>query len=137
MMEMLAASQGLSINDPGFWMPLALMALLFLLMVAGVIFDGFDVGVGILLQFAPAEERGRMMALLSPWQDANKFWLLLSIGFFVAAFPFASGLFSANCMGLWRFWRWGPWCAVCLSSFVFARAPRISRVGFSGSGLVP
>jgi cytochrome bd ubiquinol oxidase subunit II len=91
MMEMLAASQGLSINDPGFWMPLALMALLFLLMVAGVIFDGFDVGVGILLQFAPAEERGRMMALLSPWQDANKFWLLLSIGFFVAAFPFAWG----------------------------------------------
>lgn len=99
MMEMLAASQGLSINDPGFWMPLALMALLFLLMVAGVIFDGFDVGVGILLQFAPAEERGRMMALLSPWRDANEFWLLLSIGFFVAAFPFAWGAIFSKLYG--------------------------------------
>lgn len=99
MMEMLAASQGLSINDPGFWMPLALMALLFLLMVAGVVFDGFDVGVGVLLQFAPAEERGRMMGLLSPWRDANEFWLLLSIGFFAAAFPFAWGAIFSKLYG--------------------------------------
>ena len=66
MIAMLAASQGLNPDDPSFWMPLAFMALLFVVIAAGVVLDGFDLGVGILLQLAPAEERGRMMSLLSP-----------------------------------------------------------------------
>lgn len=32
-----------------------------------------------------------MMGLLSPWRDANEFWLLLGAGLFVAAFPLAWG----------------------------------------------
>ena len=40
--------------------------------------------MGILLQLAPAEERGRMMSLLSPWRDANEFWLL-GMGLFASA----------------------------------------------------
>ncbi|WP_459655616.1 cytochrome d ubiquinol oxidase subunit II, partial [Achromobacter xylosoxidans] len=52
---------------------------------------GFDLGVGILLQLAPEQERGRMMSLLSPWRDANEFWLLLGMGLFASAFPFAWG----------------------------------------------
>lgn len=91
MIAMLAASQGLSPDDPSFWMPLAFMALLFLVIAAGMVLDGFDLGVGILLQLAPEHERGRMMSLLSPWRDANEFWLLLGMGLFAAAFPFAWG----------------------------------------------
>jgi cytochrome d ubiquinol oxidase subunit II len=91
MIAALAASLGLSPSDPAFWMPLVLGGLLFLVILAGTVFDGFDLGVGILIQFAPAAERGRMMGLLSPWRDANEFWLLLGIGLFAAAFPIAWG----------------------------------------------
>lgn len=62
MIATLAASLGLSPEDPTFWMPMVFMGLLLLLIAAGIVLDGFDIGVGILLQFAPAEERGRMMA---------------------------------------------------------------------------
>lgn len=96
MIAALAASLGLDPGDPAFWMPLVFMGMLFVLIVAGTVLDGFDLGVGILTQFAPAHERGRMMALLSPWRDANEFWLLLAVGLFVAAFPFAWGAIMGN-----------------------------------------
>ncbi|SAI65731.1 cytochrome oxidase [Bordetella ansorpii] len=91
MIDTLAASLGLTPGDPAFWMPLVFMGLLLLLIVAGIVLDGFDIGVGVLLQLAPSEMRGRMMGLLSPWRDANEFWPLLGIGLFCAAFPFAWG----------------------------------------------
>ncbi|WP_459617175.1 cytochrome d ubiquinol oxidase subunit II [Bordetella sp. 2513F-2] len=91
MIEMLAAALGTTPDDPLFWMPLVFMGLLLLLIAAGVVLDGFDIGVGLLLGAAPAEERGRMMGLLSPWRDANEFWPLLGLGLFCAAFPFAWG----------------------------------------------
>ncbi|WP_026640883.1 cytochrome d ubiquinol oxidase subunit II [Bordetella petrii] len=91
MIDMLAASLGVNSSDPTFWMPLVFMGLLFLLIAGGVVLDGFDLGVGMLLPLAPAEERGRMMSLLSPWRDANEFWPLLGIGLFASAFPMAWG----------------------------------------------
>ena len=42
MIAMLAASQGLSPEDPSFWMPLAFMGLLFVVIAAGMVLDGFD-----------------------------------------------------------------------------------------------
>ena len=91
MIAELAASQGLAISDPAFWMPLVFMVILLLLLAAGIVFDGFDIGVGLLLQLAPAESRPRMLAMLSAWRDANEFWPLLGAGLFCAAFPFAWG----------------------------------------------
>jgi len=91
MIDGLAASMGLAVGDPAFWMPLALVAMLYALIVGGVVLDGFDLGVGLLLRAAPASERPRLMTLLSPWRDANEFWLLLGAGLFAAAFPFAWG----------------------------------------------
>ncbi|ANY17438.1 cytochrome d ubiquinol oxidase subunit II [Bordetella pseudohinzii] len=99
MIATLAASLGLSPEDPTFWMPMVFMGLLLLLIAAGIVLDGFDIGVGILLQFAPAEERGRMMGLLSPWRDANEFWPLLGIGLFGSAFPFAWGIILGKLYG--------------------------------------
>lgn len=91
MIDVLSAAMGLSPDDPSFWMPLLFMGLLFALIVAGTLLDGIDLGVGILLGFAPADARRRLMVMLSPWRDANEFWLLLGAGLFAAAFPFAWG----------------------------------------------
>src|SRR5690606_21152694 len=91
MIEPLALALGLQANAPEFWLPLAFMALFFLVVLAGVVLDGFDIGVGCLSVFAPAALRPRMLALLSPWRDANEFWLFLGIGLFMAAFPHAWG----------------------------------------------
>ncbi|HEY0295540.1 MAG TPA: cytochrome d ubiquinol oxidase subunit II, partial [Bordetella sp.] len=91
MIDALAASLGLAPGDPAFWMPLVFMAILLLLIAAGIVFDGFDIGVGLLLQLAPTESRPQMLAMLSAWRDANEFWPLLGVGLFCAAFPFAWG----------------------------------------------
>ncbi|MFA5664392.1 cytochrome d ubiquinol oxidase subunit II [Castellaniella sp.] len=87
MIDSLAGLLGLGAADSAFWMPLALMGVLMVTVVAGVLLDGFDVGVGCLLWVAPTSLRGRMMSLLSPWRDANEYWLLLGLGLFAAAFP--------------------------------------------------
>ncbi len=91
MIDSLASALGLGAHDPSFWMPLVFMALFFAIIVAGAILDGFDVGVGCLALFAPPELRMRMLSLLSPWRDANEFWLFLGLGLFLAAFPNAWG----------------------------------------------
>ncbi len=89
MITELAATLGLAVSHPVFWMPLLLMAVLCILILGGAVFDGFDIGVGVLLRMAPPAERPNMMVVLSPWRDANEFWLLLAIGLFMAAFPLA------------------------------------------------
>ncbi|MDS1140709.1 cytochrome d ubiquinol oxidase subunit II [Pusillimonas sp. SM2304] len=91
MIDSLAGALGLGAQDPAFWMPLIFMALFFAIIVAGTVLDGFDIGVGSLVLFAPADLRPRMLSLLSPWRDANEFWLFLGLGLFVAAFPKAWG----------------------------------------------
>ncbi len=55
-----------------------------------VLLDGFDLGVGILYQFAPdTEERNLMIGSIAPIWDGNETWLILgSVGLF-AAFPLA------------------------------------------------
>lgn len=91
MIDSLAGALGLGIYDAAFWMPLVMVGLLFAVVTAGVILDGFDIGVGCLLPFAPADMRPRMLSLLSPWRDANEFWLILGMGLLVTAFPNAWG----------------------------------------------
>lgn len=91
MIATLTGALGLSLYDAAFWMPMIMMALFFAVVAMGVVLDGFDIGVGCLLPFAPADLRPRMLALLSPWRDANEFWLFLGLGLLVAAFPHAWG----------------------------------------------
>ena len=91
MIDALAMALGLSVQDPYFWMPLVFMLLLFVVIVAGTVLDGFDIGVGCLTLFAPQASRRRMLSLLSPWRDANEFWLFLGLGLFISVFPKAVG----------------------------------------------
>jgi len=90
-MDTLALALGMHPQAPEFWLPLALMGLLFIVVLAGMVLDGFDIGVGCLSVFAPSHLKPRMLALLSPWRDANEFWLFLGLGLFMAAFPLAWG----------------------------------------------
>lgn len=89
MIDTLASLLGFGAHDPAFWMPLALMAVFYAIVVAGVMLDGFDIGVGCLTLVAPEALRPRMLSLLSPWRDANEFWLFLGLGLFAIAFPYA------------------------------------------------
>lgn len=91
MIDTLALAIGLHPDAPDFWLPLAFMGLLLVVALAGVVLDGFDIGVGCLSVFAPGRLKPRMLALLSPWRDANEFWLFLGLGLFMAAFPRAWG----------------------------------------------
>lgn len=89
MITTLASLLGLGAHDPSFWMPLLLISVLFLILVAGVILDGFDIGVGCLSLFAPAQLKPQMLAMLKPWRDANEFWFFLGLGLYISAFPYA------------------------------------------------
>lgn len=55
-----------------------------------VVLDGFDLGVGILYQFAPSrEDRAQIMNSIAPIWDGNETWLVLGSVGLLAAFPVA------------------------------------------------
>lgn len=55
-----------------------------------VVFDGFDLGVGILHEFTPDEEsRAIMMASTAPIWDGNETWLVFGGLGLLVAFPLA------------------------------------------------
>ncbi|KZD12543.1 cytochrome d ubiquinol oxidase subunit II [Oceanibaculum pacificum] len=58
--------------------------------LAYVILDGFDLGVGILFPFYPEEhDRNLMMNSIAPVWDGNETWLVLGGGGLLAVFPLA------------------------------------------------
>src|SRR5690606_14500059 len=91
MIEALANAVGLGVHEPAFWMPVLFLGCFFVVIVAGTVLDGFDIGVGCLSLIAPESLRPRMLALLRPWRDANEYWRFLGMGLFVTAFPKAWG----------------------------------------------
>jgi cytochrome bd ubiquinol oxidase subunit II len=54
-----------------------------------VVFDGFDLGVGILSGFVSQEWRRLMMNSIAPVWDGNETWLVLGSTGLLAAFPLA------------------------------------------------
>jgi cytochrome d ubiquinol oxidase subunit II len=57
-----------------------------------VISDGYDLGVGLLMHRATAEEKDVLIASIGPFWDANETWLVLGIGILLVAFPKAHGM---------------------------------------------
>jgi cytochrome d oxidase, subunit II (cydB) len=58
--------------------------------IAYVVLDGFDLGVGILFPFVPQEaHRDEMMNSVAPVWDGNETWLVLGGGGLFAVFPLA------------------------------------------------
>lgn len=77
---------------PAGWLPLAFMAVMGISILAYVILDGYDLGVGILLPFGDDAQKDRMIASIGPFWDANETWLVLGVGILLVAFPAAHGV---------------------------------------------
>lgn len=73
-------------------LPVVFMALMGLAMLAYVILDGYDLGVGLLLHRATDSQKDTMIASIGPFWDANETWLVLGVGILLIAFPKAHGL---------------------------------------------
>ncbi len=73
------------------WLPLAFAVLMGVSILAYVVLDGYDLGVGILMARADRAERDMMVASIGPFWDANETWLVLGIGILLVAFPVAHG----------------------------------------------
>ena len=73
-------------------LPLIFMGVMGLALLAYVVLDGYDLGVGILLPFATADEKDVMVSSIGPFWDANETWLVLGIGVLLIAFPQAHGI---------------------------------------------
>ena len=80
------------LTQPAGWLPLAFMLIMGLAILIYVVLDGYDLGVGMLLVLADAEERDLMVASIGPFWDANETWLVLGIGVLLTAFPLAHGI---------------------------------------------
>jgi cytochrome d ubiquinol oxidase subunit II len=70
-------------------LPLVFMGVMGLALLAYVVLDGYDLGVGLLLPFAPDDQKDVMVASIGPFWDANETWLVLGIGVLLIAFPIA------------------------------------------------
>ncbi len=73
-------------------LPLFFMAVMGLALLAYVVLDGYDLGVGLLLPLATDEEKDVMVSSIGPFWDANETWLVLGIGVLLVAFPLAHGI---------------------------------------------
>jgi cytochrome d ubiquinol oxidase subunit II len=72
---------------------LVFAALMAVSILAYVVLDGYDLGVGLLLKATPdVAERDRMIASIGPFWDANETWLVLGVGLLLVAFPVAHGM---------------------------------------------
>ena len=71
---------------------LVFTALMGLAILAYVVLDGYDLGVGMLMPAAERDEQQVMVNSIGPFWDANETWLVLGIGLLLVAFPAAHGV---------------------------------------------
>jgi cytochrome bd ubiquinol oxidase subunit II len=81
------------LTQPAGWLPLVFALVMALAMLAYVILDGYDLGVGVLLQSGNTDaQKDTMIASIGPFWDANETWLVLGVGVLLVAFPMAHGV---------------------------------------------
>jgi cytochrome bd ubiquinol oxidase subunit II len=73
-------------------LPMIFAALMGISILAYVVLDGYDLGVGMLMPAATPDEQNLMVASIGPFWDANETWLVLGIGLLLVAFPKAHGV---------------------------------------------
>jgi len=74
----------------GIDLPLVWAGIIGFAVLAYVVMDGFDLGIGILYpSFVAGEERNRVMNAIAPVWDGNETWLVMGGGGLLAAFPLA------------------------------------------------
>jgi cytochrome bd ubiquinol oxidase subunit II len=72
-------------------LPLVFAILMGAAILAYVVLDGYDLGVGMLMPAASDAEQDVMVASIGPFWDANETWLVLGVGILLIAFPQAYG----------------------------------------------
>jgi cytochrome d ubiquinol oxidase subunit II len=60
--------------------------------LAYVVLDGYDLGVGMLMPAADEREQNLMVNSIGPFWDANETWLVLGVGILLVAFPVSHGV---------------------------------------------
>jgi cytochrome d ubiquinol oxidase subunit II len=90
---MLDAANGLmpDLTQAAGWMPIVFLVVMGLSMLAYVILDGYDLGVGVLMNSAGDDDKDTMIASIGPFWDANETWLVLGVGILLTVFPLAHG----------------------------------------------
>lgn len=73
-------------------LPVFFMVVMGLAVLAYVVLDGYDLGVGMLMPNATQKEQSVMVSSIGPFWDANETWLVLGIGVLLSAFPAAHGI---------------------------------------------
>ncbi len=73
-------------------LPVIFMVLMGVSVLAYVVLDGYDLGVGMLMPAANAAEQSVMVSSIGPFWDANETWLVLGVGILLIAFPAAHGV---------------------------------------------
>jgi len=73
-------------------LPVIFTMLMGVAVFAYVVLDGYDLGVGMLMPAASAQEQNVMVSSIGPFWDANETWLVLGVGLLLVAFPFAHGV---------------------------------------------
>jgi len=73
-------------------LPLVFTVLMGVAILAYVVLDGYDLGVGMLMPAATPREQDVMVASIGPFWDANETWLVLGVGLLLVAFPVAHGI---------------------------------------------
>jgi cytochrome bd ubiquinol oxidase subunit II len=73
------------------WLPVIFAAVMGLAILAYVILDGYDLGVGMLMRGQDDVQQDVMIGSIGPFWDANETWLVLGIGVLLTAFPLAHG----------------------------------------------
>jgi cytochrome d ubiquinol oxidase subunit II len=82
----------MTVFSDGSWLPLTFAFLMGLSMLVYAILDGYDLGVGMLIDNANWHEKDLMIASIGPFWDANETWLILGAGLLLVAFPMAHGI---------------------------------------------
>jgi cytochrome d ubiquinol oxidase subunit II len=84
---------GIDLTSPAGWLPVVFALVMALSMLAYVILDGYDLGVGVLLDSADTvQQKDAMIASIGPFWDANETWLVLGVGVLLVGFPMAHGV---------------------------------------------
>jgi cytochrome bd ubiquinol oxidase subunit II len=73
-------------------LPMLFMGVMGLSLLAYVILDGYDLGVGLLLPLGSEAQKDTMVSSIGPFWDANETWLVLGVGVLLVAFPKAHGI---------------------------------------------
>jgi cytochrome d ubiquinol oxidase subunit II len=80
------------LTSPATWLPLFFFVAMGIAVLSYVVLDGYDLGVGLLLNRTADQNKDMMIASIGPFWDANETWIVLGVGLLLVAFPLAHGI---------------------------------------------